>query len=554
MTIGVLPIEGVRNSVPNVEEMTGGEAIIASLAAHHVDTVFGIPGTHNLALFAAMPKYGVRNITTRHEQGAGYAADGYARSSGRVGVVVTTTGPAALNAATALAQANSDSVPTLLIAPGMPTGHPSHGTGLLHEIRNQRGVFSNIVAESHRVESVAEIPIAIAQAFARMRSGRPRSEYLEVPLDLLDVVAAVNRVAPLPLSEPPRPKPTEISSAAQALNGAGNVVIVAGGGAGGAENELATIAEKLQAVVVTTTNGKGALRENHPLSLGAGVQHRSVLAAVEQADAVLAVGTEFAPSDWWLGLPQFNGSVVRIDIDQASVLANVIPTHPLVGGAAQTLEALTDQLDQHPDADPAELSQLRESVELEHAESGLFWRAAFESVNAVLPVNTIIAADNAMASYYGALGLLTLKRSRSFLFPTGAGTLGFGLPAGLGAKLANPDAAVVVIQGDGGLMFTVQELITAAQCGIALPVIVFDNGGYGEIRNEMAERGDPTHSVSLVTPDFPALARSLGCLGVSVSETGDLGALVAQALKADRPTLLHVLEQSKAGLEMLGRP
>lgn len=538
----------------NSEVMTGGEAVVASLAAHKVDTVFGIPGTHNLALFAAMPKYGIRNITTRHEQGAGYAADGYARSSGRVGVVVTTTGPAALNAATALAQANSDSVPTLLIAPGMPTGHPSHGTGLLHEIRNQRGVFSNIVAESHRVESVAEIPVAVAQAFARMCSGRPRSEYLEIPLDLLDSVAAVSLVSPLQPSEPLRPKPAAVSGAAQLLNEAGNVVIVAGGGAGNAQIELAAIAEKLQAVVVTTTNGKGTLKENHPLSLGAGVQHRSVLAALEKADAVIAVGTEFAPSDWWLGLPNFSGSIVRIDIDPSAVLANVIPTHPLVGDAAQTLEELTNQLDQRVDADPAALQQLKKSVQTEKDESGNYWRSAFESVNAVLPENTIIAADNAMASYYGALGALTLKRSRSFLFPTGVGTLGFGLPAGLGAKLANPDSAVVVIQGDGGLMFTVQELITAAQCGIALPVIVFDNGGYGEIRNEMADRGDTIHSVSLVTPDFPALARSLGCLGVSVSEADDLGALVLEALKADRPTLLHVLEHSKAGLEMLGRP
>src|SRR5262249_44097475 len=222
---------------------TGGELLVAALSRHGVDTVFGIPGTHNLPIFAAMPGAGIKNVTTRHEQGAGYAADGYARSTGRIGVAITTTGPAALNAATALGQAYSDSVPILVIAPGMPIGHPSYGNGLLHEFRNQRATMEGVVQEAHRVESLAEIPVAVAQAFARMQRGRRRPEYLEVPLDLLDERAIVADVPCLAVGAAAEVAPdAQLASAAEALAAAERPLIIAGGGAANASVELATVA------------------------------------------------------------------------------------------------------------------------------------------------------------------------------------------------------------------------------------------------------------------------------------------------------------------------
>jgi thiamine pyrophosphate-dependent acetolactate synthase large subunit-like protein len=527
---------------------TGGEILVAALADHGVDTVFGIPGTHNLAVFAAMPDHGIRNITTRHEQGAGYAADGFARSTGNIGVVVTTTGPAALNAAAALAQAYSDSVPVLLIAPGMPTGHPSHGNGLLHELRNQRAALAGVVAESHRVESLAEIPVAVAQAFARMRRGRPRAEYLEVPLDLLDAVGLAPAVLPVGDSAAACPSAGELVRAVEAFAGAQRVLIVAGGGAGGATAELRAVAERLGAAVITTTNGKGALREDHPQALGAGLQHPALTQAIREADVILAVGTEFAPSDWWTGLPELPRTVIRIDIYPAAALANVVPSQALIGDAAATLAALHAELGDGPEVpgDPDWVAEVRAGVRAGQREWAKTWDVALDSLDAVLPEGTVIAADNAMAAYNGALGALTLRRSRSFLFPTGVGTLGFGLPAGIGAKIADPSAPVVVIQGDGGIMFTIQELATAAECRLALPIIVFDNGGYGEIRNEMVDRGDPVHSVALGSPDFVALAESLGCLGVRLTDPAELGSVVRAAFAAEGPTLIHVREESRA--------
>lgn len=527
---------------------TGGAILVDALAAHGVDVVFGIPGTHNLAVFAAMGDAGIRNVTVRHEQGAGYAADGFARSTGREGVVITTTGPAALNAAAALAQSYSDSVPVLLVAPGMPTGHPSHGTGLLHETRDQRAAMAGVVAESHRVESLAEIPVAVAQAFARMRSGRPRAEYLEVPLDLLDAEAVVAEVAPVSVAAPSLPQRDDIDAAVGVLSGAERIVVIAGGGAGDASVQLAALAARLGAAVVTTTNGKGAIDESDPLSLGAGLQHRSVVRAVAEADAVLAVGTEFAPSDWWLGEPDLPETVVRIDVDPSAVLANIVPSHPLVGDAAGTLIALQVALDHTdaPTADTAWVVDARAAVRDEKAEASATWATALASLDEALPAGSVIAADNAMASYNGALATLELDRARSFLFPTGAGTLGYGLAAGIGAKIAEPDTAVVVIQGDGGIMFTIQELAAAAEERLALPVVVFDNGGFGEIHNEMVDRDDPVHSVALGAPDFVTLAESLGCRGVRLDDPAGLGPAVTAALAADRPTLIHVIEHSRA--------
>ncbi|WP_340538136.1 thiamine pyrophosphate-binding protein [Nocardioides sp. GXZ039] len=523
--------------------VTGGEALVRALAEHGVDTVFGIPGTHNLSAYAALPKHGITHVSPRHEQGAGYAADGYARSTGRVGVALTTTGPAILNAAAAAAQAYSDSVPVLFVSPGMPLQHPGQGNGLLHEMRNQPGVMEAVLGTSIRVTSVEEIPLAVAQAFAAMLEGRPRPVHLEVPLDLLDVAAEVASV-PAVRTGTLGPDPATIRDAVERLDAAERVVLVVGGGAAGAAEQVAALADHLDAAVLSTANGKGTVPEDHPLFVGAGLQHPAALELCAEADVVLGVGTEFAPSDWWIGLPDFGGSVVRVDIDAQEISANVAPDVAIVADAATALDALLLETRPHPAQDWT-ASWRRRFLEEAGAE-GAPWLEIVDALAQALPRDAIVAADNAMAVYYGALSNLPLYRPRAFLYPTGAGTLGFGLPAGIGAKVAEPDAPVVVLQGDGGIMFTVAELAMAAQAGLALPIVVVDNGGYGEIRNEMDDRGEPIHAVALGSPDFVALAESLGCRGIHVEDAAALGAAVADAFTADRPTLIHIREHSRA--------
>lgn len=530
--------------------MTGGEALVAGLAAHGVDTIFGIPGTHNLAAYAALSRYGISHVLPRHEQGAGYAADGYARSSGRPGVVLTTTGPAILNAAAAAAQAYSDSIPVLFISPGMPLRHPGLGNGLLHEIKNQGAALAAVVAYSHRVTSVAEIPLAVAQAFAAMGNGRPRPVHLEIPLDLLDEVAEAAVVPPVHAGVLYAPT-AQVTAAAALLSAAKRPLLLVGGGASRATAQVKAVAEALSAPVFATTNGKGIFDEDHELAVGAGVQHPSVLTAFNEADAVLAIGTEFSPADWWLGLPELDGKLVRIDVDPTSINTNAVPTHALVGDTANVLDALLPLLDAGSVTGSDRAAVSRKAFSTDAQAEGDPWLDIIAALQTALPRDAIVAADSAMACYYGALSNLPLHRANAFLYPTGVGTLGYGLPAGIGAKVANPDAPVLVLQGDGGIMFTIAELATAAQLGLALPIVIVDNGGYGEIRNEMADRGEHVHAVALGSPDFPALARSLGCHGVAVADPSELAAAIKTALDADKPTVLHIRENSRAAVDML---
>ena len=530
--------------------MTGGEALVAGLAAHGVDTVFGIPGTHNLSIYAAFAKYDITHILSRHEQGSGYAADGYARSTGRPGVVVTTTGPAILNAAAAAAQAYSDSIPVLFISPGMPVNHPGLGNGLLHEVKDQGTAMASVVAYSHRVTSVEEIPLAVAQAFGAMSTGRRRPVHLEIPFDLLESSAEVVVVEAVPAAVLSAPE-VAVDNAGTALSAAERPILIVGGGASRAADQVAAIAELLGAPVIATTNGKGVFPEDHALSIGAGVQHRSVLAAIDDSDCVLAIGTEFAPSDWWLGPPDVLGKLIRIDIDAISINTNAVPTHGLIGDSRIVLDQLVYRLARTP-SDGTERATLWRARFLQDAQTeGAPWLDIVAAIAAALPRNTIVAADSSMSCYYAALSNLPLFRPNAFLYPTGGGTLGYGLPAGVGAKVANPDVPVVVMQGDGGIMFTVAELAMAAEIGIALPVIVVDNGGYGEIRNEMADRREPIHAVALGHPDFAKLAESLGCHGVRIGSPGELTEAIKNALAADRPTVLHVREDGRAAAGML---
>jgi thiamine pyrophosphate-dependent acetolactate synthase large subunit-like protein len=502
-------------------KLTGGAALVESLAAHGVEVVFGIPGTHNLGIYAHL---GIRHVSPRHEQGAGFAADGYARATGRPGVCLTTSGPAVLNAATAAAQAYSDSVPVLFVSPGPPTDHPGHWTGILHEVRSQTAAMEAVTAGSHRVTTVAEIPVAVAQAFAAMTSGRPRPRHIEIPYDLLDRVESVSIVAPVGRSV----SVPDVRSAVSALAGAVRPGIIAGGGARGCG------LERLGIPVVTTTNGKGVVPEDHPCSLGTGLHLRAVADFVADCDVVLAVGTELAPADLWNGPLTFTGTLVRVDIDPAQVVTNAVPDIALVGDARAVVSAF------EVSRDSVERAALwRASIASEAASLGHPW-ASLSSALSVLGRDGILAGDSTMACYYGVQSTFPRYAPGTFLYPTGLGTLGYGLPAAIGAKIGRPSRNVAALHGDGGFMFTAPELATAAAERLPIPVIVVDNGGYGEIKREMLDRGDKPLAVDLPSPDFAALGRSLGCHGIT--NPTDLVATLEEAFAADRPTVIHVAE------------
>ncbi len=522
---------------------TGGSALVSALETHHVDTVFGIPGTHNLSVFAALSASRIRTVLTRHEQGAGYAADGYARVSGNPGVCLTTTGPAILNAMAAAAQAWSDSVPVLFISPGMPLTHPGRGNGLLHEVKDQHRALDSVVAYSHRVTDVEEIPRAVAFAFAAMRTGRPRPVHLEIPLDLLDATADTRAVVPVTPALA-APEDHAIEAAAAMLARSRRPLVIAGGGARGAADLVRELAERLHAPVLTSANGKGVMDEGHPLSAGTALHLEAAATLVSDADAVLAVGTELAPSDLWNGPIDADGKLIRIDVDATSMLTNADPALRVLGDASAALQRLLPLVDQRPESDRARAA--RQAITAEAARMGEPWQPMVRALAPIVDHDTVVTADSTMASYYGAMTTLRVHRPAGFLYPTGGGTLGYALSAAVGASLTQAQPKTLTLIGDGGMMFTLSELATAAALKLPLPVIVVDNGGYGEIRNEMADRGEPTEAVRLGGVDFPAAARALGAHGVRVESADALSELVTAAWAADRPTLLHVEERSRA--------
>jgi acetolactate synthase-1/2/3 large subunit len=528
---------------------TGGRAAARALAAHGVDVVWGIPGTHNLELYAGLAEAGIRHLSPRHEQGAAFAADGYSRVTGRVGVCITTSGPAVLTAATALAQAYSDSIPVLLVSAGMPVRHPGLGNGELHETKDLGAALSGIVAYSHRVTTVEEVPIAIAQAFGRMTTGRPRPVHVEIPLDVL---AESGDVAILPPVVTPALVPNDgaVRAAAALLAGARRPAILAGGGASAAAGELRRLAERLGAPVVCSINGKGAMPEDHPLSAGAGYARPAVRALLEDSDVVVVAGSEIAPSDAWWGPLPLDGKVVRIDVDPAQALVNAVPAAVVVGDAALALDAITSALGDDADGPPADrldrAAHWREAGAADARRDAAPWAGLLEAMTDALGRERIVVADSAMVAYFGAVGAVPAYRPRSFLYPTGYGTLGYAIPAAIGAKVGRPEARVVALAGDGGVMFSIAELAAAAQAGLPLAVVIVDNAGYGEIRNEMRERGDAALGTELPSPDFAALGRSLGCHGVPAQTRDAVEEALADAFTADRPTVIHVPEDSAA--------
>jgi acetolactate synthase-1/2/3 large subunit len=286
----------------------------------------------------------------------------------------------------------------------------------------------------------------------------------------------------------------------------------------------------------------------HPLCAGTAVHLRGVRRLVQECDALLVVGSELAPADLWEGPLPLAGRLVRIDIDPAELVTNGTPDIALVADATAALEGLLavwarDGLPPPPPARLARAHEWRVRISEEAGRESARWGWLLDAIADAAGEHGVVACDSAMVCYRGAAVRLPAHRPRSFLYPTGYGTLGYGLPAGIGAKLGRADDPVVVLIGDGGLMFTVAELAAAAQLGIALPVVVVDNGGYGEIRAEMVERGDVPLGVDLPSPDFGLLARSLGCEGRSVGEADALLHSLNSALRAARPTLLHVSDR-----------
>jgi acetolactate synthase-1/2/3 large subunit len=530
----------------NVSRLTCGEVLVELLEAYGVDTVFGIPGVHTVELYRGLPRTRIRHITPRHEQGAGFMADGFARACGRPAVCFIITGPGMTNIATALGQAYADSVPMLVISSVNETRNLGLGEGRLHELPSQRNVISGLTAFSHTLMRPNELPHLLARAFSTFNGARPQPVHIELPLDVITAGADELAKATMPSIAPPAPDPGQIGKAAEMLQSAERPIVVLGGGAQDAAEEARDLVKRLGAPAVATINGKGILSPDDPLNVGSTLPQPPVLDALTQADVVLAVGSELGETDTLLfgGRLQLKGKLIRIDVDPHQLSRNALAEVAILSDAGRALEALSQAIGtMHGGDDSGKTRAEALHVELESSltPSQQIHRRVMNTVDEALP-GAIIVGDSTQLVYSANLFYRPRAPRSYFNSSTGYGTLGYALPAALGAKLACPDRPVVSIIGDGGLMFTIGELATAVELKLPVAILLWNNRGYGEIKKYMAERGIPEIGVDIHTPDLLAIAAGFGCRAARAGTLDELGAILAETPSADGPTVIEIDE------------
>jgi len=527
--------------------LTCGQALVRLLEAYGVDTVFGIPGVHTLELYRGLSGSGIRHVTTRHEQGAGFMADGYARASGRPGVCFLITGPGVTNAATPIGQAYSDSVPLLVISSVNARADLGKGRGRLHEITDQRAAMAPLTAFSATALAPSDVPDLVARAFGLFATGRPRPVHIEIPIDLLAEPGSGDW-RPRATGSRPVPAAALVAEAVRLLRGARRPAVLIGGGGIAAGPAARRIAETLGAAVATTTAAKGAVPESHPLSLGASLSLEPVQQLVRAADAVLVLGSELAETDFWSDSFGFSGAVIRVDVDAAKLTDQHAGAVAILADAAATAEAIAAELGDGaaPVAAPAGLAALRARLRdgLTPKQQGHL--RVLEALRRVLPQSAMVFSDMAQVAYTGNV-FYPAERPRQWHHPLGYGTLGYALPAAIGAKLAAPERPVVALAGDGGLMFTVQELSVAVEQRLALPVVLWNNDAYGQILDGMVERQIEPIGVTPLNPDFQVLAAAFGCARANPKDEAALEAELRAALVREAPTLIEVRERDFVG-------
>ncbi|MGQ0483763.1 MAG: 5-guanidino-2-oxopentanoate decarboxylase [Hyphomicrobiales bacterium] len=525
-------------------ELSAGEALVGLLEAYGVETVFGIPGVHNVEMYRALPRSKIRHILARHEQGAGFMADGYARATGKPGVCFTITGPGLTNILTAMGQAFSDSSPMLVVSSSLDIGDSAQGRGRLHEMRSQFNVAHSVTANARQATTPGDIRDAIAEAFAGFATARPRPYYLEIPVDLLKQPAGPGWQA-RPMPKAPRAPDDSIEEAVRLLSAARRPVMILGGGARGASAAAVRIAEALGAVVITSTAGKGMIPESHPLSAGFRLSRDGAKNLISRSDVVLAVGTELSETDFWDGyridaaLIGFAGKLIRIDIDPSSLVRPHVPSLAILSDAKQAMAAIAARLPKLTARQDAETiaRRLREPEDKSSLREQL--TSVLKVIRENLPQETIVASDMTQLAY-AANEVFAVETAGKWIHPAGFGTLGFALPAGIGAAFGMPGNPVAVMIGDYGIQYTVNELGTAAEHGLPVITFLWNNDSLGEIRDDMIRKGIQPNAVTVKNPDFQALAKAYGCFAEKPASLKALAAAIKAALRADGPTLIEM--------------
>lgn len=520
--------------------MTTGQAIVESLLAHGVDTVFGIPGAHTYDLFDALHAAGdrIRFITTRHEQAGGYLAYGYAKSSGKVGVFSVVPGPGVLNAGAAMCTALGACTPILCLTAEIPAPFIGRGRGILHELPNQLATLQGINKWAARIDHPTEASAAVAEAFKKMREGRPGPAALETPWNVLGQRTEVALASPLAPSPPPPVDPDSIRQAAEIIRTAKNPMITVGAGALHAGAEVLELAKLLQAPVVAHRSGRGIVSEALPYGFSGG----SALGLWMNTDVVIGIGSRLELQHLrWKTMPP-NVKFVRIDIDPMEMV-RLPPAAGIVAdaraGTAALIQALAKVIGKRPSRED-EFTQVKAKARAEFQKVQP-QMAYLDVIRDVLPRDGFFVEEISQVGFTARFGF-PVYAPRTYVTCGYQETLGFGFNTALGVKVANPDKAVISITGDGGFLFGVQELATAVQHGINLVTCVFNNSAFGNVRrDQLTTYKGRVIGAELTNPDFVKLAESFGVAAYRVRNPSEFRPALEKAFAADAPVVIEVM-------------
>jgi acetolactate synthase-1/2/3 large subunit len=519
--------------------MTTAEATVATLIAHGLDAVYALPGVHNDALFDALFKAAdrIRTVHTRHEQGAAYMALGAALATGRPQAYSVVPGPGLLNSAAALITAYGTNAPVLALIGHIPQAAIGRMLGHLHELRDQAGIIERLVDHYDRIHSPAEAPAKVAAAIAAMRAGRPGPAALECAIDVWGLSG------PATLPAPTRPIVQSIDddavrAAARRLGTARRPLIVVGGGAQDAAAEVAELSRMIAAPVLAFRRGRGVLDGRDPMSVTLPIGHE----LWGEADVVIGIGTHLhIPMNQW-GLDD-ELAVIRIDADPEEPARLRPPAVALVGDAKPILRALIDLLPQHNVARPSRRDEMAgRQAKLKERLSGLGPLIGFlDAIRSALPEDGILVEDVTQVVFAARVAYPVYK-PRTYISPGYQDNLGWGFATALGAQHARPEVPVLSVAGDGGFMFTANELATAIRHRIPLTAVVFADGAFGNVRRNQEERyGNRLIASDLANPDFVRLAESFGAAAERARNPQELGAALTRAFaRRHGPTLIEV--------------
>ncbi len=522
-------------------KMTGGQALVESLKRHGLEVIFGLPGVQLDWAFDALydAQDSIHLYHTRHEQATSYMADGYARSTGKIGACLMVPGPGLMNAMAGLSTAYACSSPVLCIAGQIESGQINSGRGMLHEVPNQIQMVESVTKWAACAMSPTDVPGIVQEAFRQLRTGRPRPVEIEIPPDVLQATAEVTLLDPAPV-EMAEPDMDLIEQAAKALGEAKNPIIFAGGGImlGQASEALRELAEMLQAPVVMTSEGKGAISDHSYLAQTV-VGGRQL---TPKSDVIFAVGTRFlqpATSPWG---PTDEQTLIQLDIDPTEVGRNRKPNIGIVGDANLGLKAMVDRVAKHNrkrESREEELSEIKEranDIVFEVQPQASYGMTIREE----MAEDDILISGMTQVGYWSNLGFPVYKPN-TFIGAGYQGTLGFEIATALGAQVGNPDKRVVAVSGDGGFLYNIQELSTAMRHKINAVLIVFNDGAFGNVRRIQKDRfNGRTIGSDLLNPDFVKLADSFGMAGIRARGPEELRGALRTALKENHPTLIEV--------------